>query len=90
MTLLTPAFFNKASTKLPGSVDVEVTAVNEKLQDDPATVNSSPEEEGWLVKAEDLSGEDAVLVVTKGSLIITYNDDLGFLFRQFYKNCRRF
>jgi glycine cleavage system H lipoate-binding protein len=30
---------------------VQVTAVNEKLQEEPAAVNESPEDEGWLVKA---------------------------------------
>jgi len=31
---------------------LQITAVNEKLQDEPATVNGSPEDEGWLVKAK--------------------------------------
>ncbi|CAK8987588.1 unnamed protein product [Durusdinium trenchii] len=42
----------KAVGEVYAPVDCEVTAVNEKLQDEPATVNSSPEEEGWLVKVK--------------------------------------
>lgn len=40
----------KAVGEVYAPVDCEITAVNEKLQDEPAAVNSSPEEDGWLVK----------------------------------------
>lgn len=42
----------KAVGEVYAPVDCEVTAVNEKLQDEPATVNESPEDEGWLVKVK--------------------------------------
>mmetsp|Transcript_62224 Transcript_62224/g.116457 ORF Transcript_62224/g.116457 Transcript_62224/m.116457 type:complete len:154 (+) Transcript_62224:52-513(+) len=40
----------KAVGEVYAPVDCEITAVNEKLNDEPALVNSSPEEDGWLVK----------------------------------------
>ncbi|CAJ1395218.1 unnamed protein product [Effrenium voratum] len=42
----------KAVGEVYAPLDLEVTAVNEKLQDEPATVNSSPEDDGWLVKVK--------------------------------------
>merc|ERR1711870_211437 len=49
----------KAVGEVYAPVDCEVTAVNEALSDEPALVNSSPLEDGWLVKVKytcDLDG----------------------------------
>merc|ERR1719291_690688 len=49
----------KAVGEVYAPADCEVVAVNEKLADEPAAVNSSPEADGWLVKVRfsgDLSG----------------------------------
>eukprot|EP00442_Polarella_glacialis_P048501 CAMPEP_0115091456 /NCGR_PEP_ID=MMETSP0227-20121206/26121_1 /TAXON_ID=89957 /ORGANISM="Polarella glacialis, Strain CCMP 1383" /LENGTH=173 /DNA_ID=CAMNT_0002482967 /DNA_START=75 /DNA_END=596 /DNA_ORIENTATION=- len=49
----------KAVGEVYAPVDCEVTAVNDKLSDEPALVNSSPQEDGWLVKVKytgDVSG----------------------------------
>eukprot|EP00438_Fugacium_kawagutii_P030447 Skav216232 [mRNA] locus=scaffold238:405571:438131:+ [translate_table: standard] len=51
----------KAVGEVYAPVDCEVTAVNEKLQDEPATVNGSPEDEGWLVKVK-FSGDTSSLM----------------------------
>merc|ERR1719223_639672 len=40
----------KAVGEVYAPVDCEVIAVNEKLSEEPAMVNSSSEDEGWLVK----------------------------------------
>merc|ERR1719384_1207576 len=40
----------KAVGEVYAPADCEVVAVNETLGEEPATVNSSPEEDGWLVK----------------------------------------
>merc|ERR1712187_806442 len=40
----------KAVGEVYSPVDCEVLAVNEALADEPALVNSSPFEDGWLVK----------------------------------------
>merc|ERR1711920_589066 len=42
----------KAVGEVYAPVDCEVVAVNEQLADEPALVNSSPFEEGWLVKVK--------------------------------------
>eukprot|EP00440_Ansanella_granifera_P063224 gb/GFBE01068558.1/.p1 GENE.gb/GFBE01068558.1/~~gb/GFBE01068558.1/.p1 ORF type:complete len:173 (+),score=57.97 gb/GFBE01068558.1/:1-519(+) len=42
----------KAVGEVYAPVDCEVTEVNEKLNDEPALVNSSPEEDGWLMKVK--------------------------------------
>merc|ERR1719273_104292 len=42
----------KAVGEVYAPVDCEVVAVNENLADEPALVNSSPLEDGWLVKVE--------------------------------------
>eukprot|EP00929_Paragymnodinium_shiwhaense_P113994 TRINITY_DN822_c0_g3_i1.p2 TRINITY_DN822_c0_g3~~TRINITY_DN822_c0_g3_i1.p2 ORF type:complete len:160 (+),score=54.52 TRINITY_DN822_c0_g3_i1:122-601(+) len=48
----------KAVGEVYAPADCEVVAVNEKLSDEPALVNSSCEKDGWLVKLK-LSGEPA-------------------------------
>jgi len=40
----------KAVGEVYAPADCEIIAVNDKLGDEPALVNSSPEEDGWLVK----------------------------------------
>ncbi|CAE7357990.1 gcvH [Symbiodinium sp. CCMP2592] len=40
---------------------MEVTDINVKLSDEPATINSSPEDEGWLVKVK-FSGDASSLM----------------------------
>merc|ERR1711870_79361 len=40
----------KAVGEVYAPVDCEVSAVNEALSDEPALVNNSPLEDGWLVK----------------------------------------
>merc|ERR1719273_2055727 len=40
----------KAVGEVYAPADCEVVEVNEKLGEEPATVNSSPEADGWLVK----------------------------------------
>merc|ERR1719276_730731 len=42
----------KAVGEVYAPADCEVVEVNEKLGDEPATVNGSPEEDGWLVKVK--------------------------------------
>merc|ERR1719210_1816503 len=46
----------KAVGEVYAPADCEVVAVNETLGEEPATVNSSPEADGWLVKIK-LSGD---------------------------------
>merc|ERR1711972_1132639 len=49
----------KAVGEVYAPVECEVVAVNESLADEPVLVNSSPLEDGWLVKVKytgDLSG----------------------------------
>ena len=40
----------KAASDVYSPVSGEVTEANDALEDDPALVNSSPEEEGWFFK----------------------------------------
>merc|ERR1719437_263741 len=42
----------KAVGEVYAPADCEVVEVNTKLSDEPATVNSAPEGEGWLVKVK--------------------------------------
>ncbi|KAK7200903.1 lipoic acid containing carrier protein [Novymonas esmeraldas] len=42
----------KATSNVYSPVDGTVTAVNEKLKDEPGLINQSPEEKGWLVKVK--------------------------------------
>ena len=42
----------KAASDLYSPVSGEVVAVNEAINDDPAVVNRSPYEEGWMVRAK--------------------------------------
>merc|ERR1711920_998482 len=42
----------KAVGEVYAPVDCEVIEVNEKLADEPALVNSSPQDDGWLVKVK--------------------------------------
>merc|ERR1712232_689799 len=51
----------KAVGEVYAPVDCEITEVNEKLSDEPALVNESPEEVGWLVKVK-LSGSASGLM----------------------------
>merc|ERR1719223_949661 len=51
----------KAVGEVYAPADCEVVEVNETLADDPATVNGSPEEDGWLVKVK-FSGEPSGLL----------------------------
>eukprot|EP00929_Paragymnodinium_shiwhaense_P113995 TRINITY_DN822_c0_g4_i1.p2 TRINITY_DN822_c0_g4~~TRINITY_DN822_c0_g4_i1.p2 ORF type:complete len:192 (+),score=55.39 TRINITY_DN822_c0_g4_i1:118-693(+) len=51
----------KAVGEVYAPADCEVVAVNDKLSDEPAMVNSSPEQDGWLVKLK-LSGEPADMI----------------------------
>eukprot|EP00931_Biecheleriopsis_adriatica_P023261 TRINITY_DN1472_c0_g1_i1.p1 TRINITY_DN1472_c0_g1~~TRINITY_DN1472_c0_g1_i1.p1 ORF type:complete len:168 (-),score=48.66 TRINITY_DN1472_c0_g1_i1:16-519(-) len=51
----------KAVGEVYAPVDCEVIEVNEKLNDDPALVNSSPLEDGWLIKVK-YSGDAAGLM----------------------------
>merc|ERR1719245_597138 len=46
----------KAVGEVYAPADCEVVAVNETLGEEPALVNSSPEQDGWLVKIK-LSGD---------------------------------
>eukprot|EP00405_Crypthecodinium_cohnii_P000498 CAMPEP_0194763172 /NCGR_PEP_ID=MMETSP0323_2-20130528/18345_1 /TAXON_ID=2866 ORGANISM="Crypthecodinium cohnii, Strain Seligo" /NCGR_SAMPLE_ID=MMETSP0323_2 /ASSEMBLY_ACC=CAM_ASM_000346 /LENGTH=153 /DNA_ID=CAMNT_0039687365 /DNA_START=57 /DNA_END=518 /DNA_ORIENTATION=+ len=46
----------KAVGEVYAPADCEVVEVNDKLSDEPALVNSSPQEDGWLVKVK-FSGE---------------------------------
>ena len=55
----------KAVGEVYSPVDCEVIAVNDTLSDEPALVNSSPLEDGWLIKvrmtgdAADMMDKDA-------------------------------
>ncbi|CAJ1408506.1 unnamed protein product [Effrenium voratum] len=51
----------KAVGEVYAPVDCEVTEVNTKLNDEPALVNSSPEEDGWLMKVT-FSGDTGALM----------------------------
>ncbi|CAE7453638.1 gcvH [Symbiodinium natans] len=51
----------KAVGEVYAPVDCEITAVNEKLNDEPALVNSSPEEDGWLIKVS-YTGDTSALM----------------------------
>lgn len=51
----------KAVGEVYAPVDMEVTDINSKLSDEPATINSSPEDEGWLVKVK-FSGDASSLM----------------------------
>eukprot|EP00930_Biecheleria_cincta_P019318 TRINITY_DN14773_c0_g1_i2.p1 TRINITY_DN14773_c0_g1~~TRINITY_DN14773_c0_g1_i2.p1 ORF type:complete len:173 (-),score=35.37 TRINITY_DN14773_c0_g1_i2:588-1106(-) len=51
----------KAVGEVYAPVDCEITEVNSKLDDEPATVNSSPEKDGWLVKIK-YTGDAASLM----------------------------
>mmetsp|Transcript_115590 Transcript_115590/g.181857 ORF Transcript_115590/g.181857 Transcript_115590/m.181857 type:complete len:155 (-) Transcript_115590:49-513(-) len=42
----------KAVGEVYAPVDLEVLEVNEKLSEEPQLVNSSPEEDGWLLKVK--------------------------------------
>jgi len=42
----------KAASELYMPVDGEITEVNERLQDEPGLVNSSPEADGWMIKVK--------------------------------------
>ena len=48
----------KAASDIFSPVSGEVIAVNEALEDEPETVNSSPYDEGWFFKVKPSSVED--------------------------------
>lgn len=54
----------KAVGEVYAPADCEVVAVNETLGEEPAMVNSSPEEDGWLVKIK-FTGEVSDLMDRK-------------------------
>ena len=47
----------KAASDFYCPVDGRVVAVNQRLQDEPSLVNSSPEDEGWIFALEEVSAE---------------------------------
>jgi glycine cleavage system H protein len=53
----------KAASDIFAPVSGEVVAINEKLEDDPETINESPYEDGWFfkIKASDVSELDNLL-----------------------------
>lgn len=51
----------RCSQEVYAPADCEVVEVNEKLSDVPATVNTSPEIGGWLVRVK-FSGEPSGLL----------------------------
>eukprot|EP00931_Biecheleriopsis_adriatica_P012183 TRINITY_DN1132_c0_g2_i1.p1 TRINITY_DN1132_c0_g2~~TRINITY_DN1132_c0_g2_i1.p1 ORF type:complete len:167 (+),score=50.13 TRINITY_DN1132_c0_g2_i1:88-588(+) len=51
----------KAVGEVYAPVDCEVVEVNEKLNDEPALVNSSPEEDGWLIKVKYTGDTNALM-----------------------------
>lgn len=51
----------KAVGEVYAPVGCEVMEVNEKLNDEPALVNSSPSEDGWLVKVK-ITGDTTALL----------------------------
>jgi len=53
----------KAASDIYSLVSGEVVAINEALEDEPETVNSSPFDEGWFfrVQPSDVSELDAAL-----------------------------
>ncbi|KAG5467055.1 hypothetical protein LSCM1_01235 [Leishmania martiniquensis] len=42
----------KATSNVYSPVNGTVSAVNEKLRDEPGLINQSPEEKGWLIKVK--------------------------------------
>ncbi len=44
----------KAASDVYAPVSGTVSAVNEKLEDDPGLINSSSEDEGWICKLENI------------------------------------
>ena len=48
----------KAAADIYAPIAGAITAVNEKLQDAPETVNESPYEDGWLFKIEPIESTD--------------------------------
>ena len=57
----------KAASEVFAPVDGEVTEINKLLQDQPDTVNSDPQGEGWFfkVKLADIAQLDALLNETE-------------------------
>jgi len=53
----------KATSELNTAVDGEIVEVNERLADEPGLVNSSPFDEGWMirVRADSLDPLDALM-----------------------------
>jgi glycine cleavage system H protein len=48
----------KAASEVKMPVSGRVTAINERLADDPGLVNSDPTEDGWLIKIEMLNDSE--------------------------------
>ncbi|CAE8584570.1 unnamed protein product [Polarella glacialis] len=51
----------KAVGEVYAPVDCEIIEVNEKLGDEPALVNSSPQSDGWLVKVKFSGSTDSMM-----------------------------
>jgi len=53
----------KATSELNTAVDGEIVEVNERLADEPGLINSSPFDEGWMirVRADSLAPLDALM-----------------------------
>jgi len=48
----------KAASDVYAPIAGAVCAVNEKLQDEPGLVNTSPYQDGWMVKIKDFSAQE--------------------------------
>lgn len=55
----------KAASDFYAPIDGEVIAVNDTLNEHPATVNTDPQGQGWLVKMKSLSSERGHLLNTE-------------------------
>eukprot|EP00741_Cyanophora_paradoxa_P020525 tig00000227_g19812.t1 len=57
----------KAASDVYAPVAGTVTAVNEKLRDDPALVNKSPESDGWFMKIKVANPKDVEALLDKAA-----------------------
>jgi glycine cleavage system H protein len=44
----------KAASDVYSPISGTVSAINEKLEDDPGAINSSPEDDGWICKLDNI------------------------------------
>ncbi|RDC60733.1 Glycine cleavage system H protein [Alteripontixanthobacter maritimus] len=65
----------KAASDVYSPVSGEVTEGNDALEEDPALVNTSPEEEGWFFKLT-LSDKDELQGLMNGKAYAAYVDGL--------------